>query len=544
MRKLLPACLYLLVAILLSYSWLFTSVSSPNERSRIYLSVALVDHGTLSVDEPVARFGKIFDLAQRDGRFYSDKAPGSSLLGALPYAGARLFTPAEAFSIADLLLLFRRAMMLPIGLASFYLCRRLLCLYQVRAALVDIMSVGYVLGTTALHYSGAFFGHQIVAVCLLLALFALERSRPVSFSAASKAASPTASSAAGSAGAPILRGRARTFALLVAGLATGFAVLTEYQAAVVAVLLSLFVGVRAVRQRDPAYAGLFLIGALPTLVTFFAYNTIAFGGPFDLSYFHLAYESSRELHNQGLGGLTYPRWEYVQGALFSLHRGLLCTAPVVVLSAVAFLRRPGAVRGDSLCLLSAGCLYYVLMICSSNVWYAGWGFGPRLLVPVLGYLVILAALGAEAVFSRPFSQGIVKGLVLVGFTYNQLLQVTFPELPAAAKNPIPDVVLPMLQQGIVTSNWAQEALGWLGRVSLLPWACCALIVVMLVALRGLGPMTSRQRCVSLAMAALPLILFACAVWAGPRWSEREAHDWMRLVNRFRALTLHSTNPAE
>ena len=72
--------LVVLVGVMLSYTWMYGAISVPNERSRVYLAVALWDDHTVQIDEPLKRWGKIFDLARHDGHYYSDKAPGSSFL--------------------------------------------------------------------------------------------------------------------------------------------------------------------------------------------------------------------------------------------------------------------------------------------------------------------------------------------------------------------------------------------------------------------------------------------------------------------------------
>src|SRR5688572_7278335 len=68
-----------LVLFVSSYAWMFSRVSVPNERTRAYLTMAIVDHGSFAVDEPLRRFGSVYDLAQFGGHYFTDKAPGASL---------------------------------------------------------------------------------------------------------------------------------------------------------------------------------------------------------------------------------------------------------------------------------------------------------------------------------------------------------------------------------------------------------------------------------------------------------------------------------
>ena len=292
------------VCVLLSYSTMFAAVSAPNERSRVYLAVALVDHGTLSIDEPVRRFGAILDTARFDDHLYSDKAPGSSLLGAALYGVVRLFTPSSAWTIEQLIQLMRTALMVPLGLVGFWVLRKLLQSLELRPGLVDLVSTGWILGTAAFHYSTAFYGHQIVATCLLLSLYFVERAE---------------------------HSRTPTAAALAAGTCAGFAGITEYQAGIVSFFLALYVLAGPLRHQARAWLG-FLAAALPFVLLLGAYHWLAFGGPFELSYHHLSHTHWQKIHTQGIGGITWPSAEALLGCTVSLHRGLFITSPMFLLA--------------------------------------------------------------------------------------------------------------------------------------------------------------------------------------------------------------------
>src|SRR5512145_1504523 len=98
---------FLLSAFLLCFTSSFRQLTAPNERTRVYLAVALVDEHSLSIDGPNRRFGTAGDAAKFEGRYYTDKAPGSSLLAAAVYASVRVFSPAEAWSAESLISLMR-----------------------------------------------------------------------------------------------------------------------------------------------------------------------------------------------------------------------------------------------------------------------------------------------------------------------------------------------------------------------------------------------------------------------------------------------------
>lgn len=511
------------VLLLLSYSWMFSQVSVPNERTRVYLTVALVDHGTLAVDEPLRRFGRVTDLAQFEGRYFTDKAPGSSLMAAPIYAAARLFTEPEDWTIVDLCNLFRSSLMVPLGLLGFVLMRSILRRLAMSEPAVDVTSLAFSVASPMLHYSTVFYGHVIVAVLILAALRL-------------QLAAGLFDRDAGT------NPRMRFGALLGAGACAGLAGLVEYQATVVGVLLALPVlwAPRGARLQSAVAYGL---GAVPFAAVLLAYNALAFGGPFELSYHHLVREAMQELHGVGLAGATRPTWKSVHGMLFSQHRGLLVTTPflAVGLCALPFVTTRMPLR---LWVPVALCtIYFVLIVASSNVWFGGWSFGLRLLIPVLGCLALFAAYAFDFVSSRwPAATVLLRAMAIYGFVYQLSLQVTFPELPPKLLHPWADAVGPMLRAGVVAPNLACKLFP-LGPANLIPLAVPALAVVLVLALRGLGgERRLLQGAASIGVAGLALALLAQSAPSAP---PRERTKWDKFVKtRAETETRCSGQPPE
>ncbi len=436
--------LTVLVGLALSYSWSFDDLSVPNERTRIYLAVALVDSGSLSIDGPVKRFGAINDWARYDGRYYTDKAPGSSLLAAIPYGVARLVSSSRSWSIQALVDMMRRFVMLPLALLGFLLFRSLLRGRGHPEAVVDLASVGWMLGSAAFHYSTAFYGHHIVAVFLLAGLWALDRAQRA------EAARP------------------RRIYLAVAGAAAGFAGLTEYQAAIPVVLFACYALYRFGR-RDRLAVGAFALGAAPFLVLFLGYHALAFGGPLELSYDHLVSSKIQALHAKGVGGVSWPpTLEATLGATWSLHRGLFATSPIVVVAFYGLHRLFW--QGDRAfgVFLTVTLALFLLFIFCASAWYAGWSYGPRLLVPALPLAFIAVAEGARQLWLYPWGRGLLLGLTAVGVVSYQLVTAFFPELPQTALNPLIDAVAPMAANGLHAPNLGNTLLGLEGTWSLVP----------------------------------------------------------------------------
>ncbi len=506
--------LFALVLFALSYSWMFKKVSSPNERSRVYLTVAMVDRGTIQIDEELRRFGRIFDLAKRDGHFYSDKAPGSSILAAPVYWVATQFRPADEWKIEDLLELVRRGLMIPLGLLGFVLLRLLLRHIRVEPEAADVISVGWILGTSAFHYSTAFFGHQIVAVALIGALLAVMKAESLDEEDKLK----------------------RAGLLIAAGAACGVAGLTEYQAGIPCVLLGAYILFGPLR-RDPLALVAFGAAAIPFVAVLFAYNTEAFGSPLSLSYDHLAHASSAAKHNEGVGGITWPTWEAFSGSMFSLHRGLITTSPMFLLMFVGLyaLIRERAWR--MLALLGLNLAFWVWFISSSNMWYAGWGFGPRLLVPAMGWFAILAAYGANELLPRIWAQPIVRGLAIVGVLYHQAVHAFFPEAPDSAKNPVADFVIPMFEKGVVAPNIMTNFADVEGTLSLVPLGSAMFFAVLWLATTGLPYETLRHKVVSILGSLLIVLAFGAYVLGlvGTDWDDRKVTRFMDTVEKWQSF---------
>jgi hypothetical protein len=503
--------LSLAVLFVLAYAWMPTAgVSSPNERSRIYLAVSLVDQHTVTIDAPLRRFGTIFDMAQWKGHFLTDKAPGSSILAAAVYGTCQLVRPASAFSIEDLLTLMRRSIMLPVGLMGFLLFRRLARQLEMPEQVVHLVSLAWILGSAATHASAALVGHQMVSVCLLAALLLITQvERQLAGDGPQARLWPQC---------------------LGAGLIAGFSVLTEYQSAIPFGLLALYTLAGPLRRRLTLSLCL-VLGTLPGALGLLVYNKLAFGGFFEVSYHHLVNPGLQQLHGQGIGGVKLPRLAYAQGALVSWHRGLLTTSPffLLVVPGLVAMWRQGLRR---LALLIGACVAsYVLFVCSTEIWFAGWGFGPRLMVPMMGLAALAAGFGLASLRSS-WTKGIAVGLCLWGILYTQTANAVFPELPERFTNPLPDILLPALRAGALVPNLATRLLGWHGLPSLLPLVLVLLLLVV-PALRRFATSAEGWRAhLRLALAGAATIgLFLLLVrlsgpGAAPASTERHI-QWMR-----------------
>jgi hypothetical protein len=151
----------------------------------------------------------------------------------------------------------------------------------------------------------------------------------------------------------------------------------------------------------------------------------------------------------------------------SWHRGLFATSPLFLLAfpgLVAMWRR--GLRRLAL-LIGAAFAYYMLFVSSTAIWYAGWGFGPRLMVPVLGWVALAVGFGVAGLRAG-WARGLALGLGLWGILYAQAVNAVFPELPERFVRPLTDIVLPALREGVLVPNLTTRLIGLRGLPSLIP----------------------------------------------------------------------------
>jgi hypothetical protein len=510
-RRLRDGLLCGLVLCQLAYSWMYSRVSVPNERTRAYLSIAIVDHASIAVDAPVARFGKVYDLARFGDHFFTDKAPGASFLAVPVYALARWSRPAGAFDVVDVVNLLRTYLMLPVGLLAFIALRSLLRALGRSEPVVDVCSLGFSLGSAMLHYAGAFYGHAIVALLVLACLRCLVQTGVF-------AAEPARSSPR------------RAWLLSAAGACVGLAGLTEYQAIVLAALLSLplLLSQKPARARVRDF-GWFALGGLPFALGLLIYDQRAFGAAFSLSYEHLVGTGLRALHSEGLMGATWPRWSAFTGLLLSQHRGLLATSPLLGLGLFGLASGPRGMPRSLWLTLTLCVAYFVLIVASSSVWFGGWSFGPRLLLPIMGPLAVAAAYAMDSWRANPFAQLLFRAAAISGMLYQQAVHAVFPELPPEFARPLPDAVSALWQARLFAPNLACK---WspLGASNIALLAALLGCSVALVAFRGLSGRTG-VACGALLAAATALLMLAAAPASV---DARERQEWLQRVQRWQA----------
>ena len=358
---------WVFVILLASYAY-FWQGRDWNVASRLMLTYALVDRGTLSID---GLDDQTRDIARYEGHFYSDKTPGFSLLAVIPYAVARrvfglpshpLDQPGFAHWPADYWATLGTSGLLSAltGVILVGLARDLGCGPR-RSALVGL---GYGLATPAFAYATLAYGHQSSGFALLASFALLWRETP----------------------RPRLRAG-------FAGFFAAYASVVEIQVGPVSAILGIYLLLLVAGKKRPASAILsFALGAAVPSLILLSYNTLAFGSPWRMGYFYEVFDRFKDVHSSSNPlGMRRPDWPKLGELLWGERRGLIRFAPIVIL-AIPGLMVLVARRRWGPAIVSAATMASVLLVnLSYPEWTGGWSTGPRLLLPLLPFAMLPVA---------------------------------------------------------------------------------------------------------------------------------------------------------
>ena len=368
--------------LLVCFTYFLPRWADWNVNSRMDLIFAVVDQNTLAIDSFYQNTG---DYAFFQGHYYSDKAPGTSLLGIPFYAAfkflggrtlietvaARLANSAFAATlnangrgmIVESLYFFAATVfvtfftsVIPSALAGILLFR--LALEWTRSIRIAfVVALTYGLATPAFAYANNLYGHQLSAFLLLSAFYLAYRAA---------------------------RGTRPRLYAAVTGLALGTCLITEYPTALIVGGIGLYA---LYKWRNVKMIVLACVAGVPPLLLMFAYNYAIFQTPLPVGYLYSPLYS--DLHHTGLVSLTYPKLEVVWQLMFGVQRGLFLLSPILLVALAGFFwfARERALRAEFFVTLWAVVSFF-LFNGSSAMWQGGFAVGPRYLVPMLPFLVL------------------------------------------------------------------------------------------------------------------------------------------------------------
>jgi len=399
-----------------------------NQEVNYALTRAIVEARTFQVDRFTVHDGDIADGV--GGHIYSNKPPGLSVLGAIPYSVQYPLQQRRIVRFRDYWRTNKQLVTIAICGVAGALIPAVLYLYGRRRLGVSRMHAAGVaiviaFGTIVFPYSTMFFAHVPSALFLLLALTLL-RSRPL-----------LAGAAAGVAGACFLI--SAIAALVLAGLA----------------------------WKDSAKkALLFVAGGVPFAIGLAAYQGVCFGSPFVT-----AVERSGSFTEKGLllGVFGGPQLTRLWGLTFSEYRGLFFGSPVLLfaIAGLVLMVRQRRFRAEAIA-IGAIALLFLLLNASFNGWHGGAAYGPRYLLPVIPLLGIAMMLVADR-FRLLWILGGVLSIAL-----NLAVTAVDPMPLDGVEHPVTQHILPKLRDEVSLAqdagNLGERFLGKGNNLTILPAA--------------------------------------------------------------------------
>ncbi len=301
-----------------------------------------------------------------EGDVYSKKGPGPAVLAAPWYLLLHLLAQADVgVGLVQGVLLWNGFLTAATAILLWHISVKLG--YDDRAGAA--LALLYGLGTIAWPYANMFFGEPLSALSLLTCFYCMRA---------------------------WLEGRPQMWALF-GGVAAGIT-LTTVTAHAPLILLLAFYGLgspwlqgwlakRNVQQDDVAVdrvewgiaAGLFGAPLLVAAGLLLWYNQARFGSVFDTGY-----------HFDAGEGFTSPIWEGLWGLLLSPYRGVFWFTPLFVASVAAW---PTFARRHRVEAWVTAAISVVLLLEYSLwwMWWGGFSWGPRFLVPLTPFLVLWLA---------------------------------------------------------------------------------------------------------------------------------------------------------
>jgi hypothetical protein len=396
------------------------------------LTYSLVDRGTVAITGLDSQTG---DKARFQGQYYSDKLPGFSLLGTVPYFVSKqvigfpshpLNKRAFPYWAADYWVTLFTSGLLTACTGALLVCwSRCLGCRPSRAALLGL---AYALATPAYVYATLANGHQASAFALFASFFLLWRKGP----------------------------RRRPGLVFLAGFLAAYAAVVELYVGPVSAILGLYLLIQCIgRKRRIDDFAIFCVGAaIPTLILL-GYNQLAFGSPWQMGYFHHATREFAEVHNERNPlGLSLP--ESFMGRLGDLlwgrHRGLTFYAPILLLTVPGWIALVARRRSNVASITFLVAVSVLLVNVLYPEWTGGWSTGPRLLVPLLPFAVLPIAglLSGETALARA-ATWLALALALAGAIEMLLFQGVDGRVPHTIADPLTTAVLPL---------WNGQPLPW------------------------------------------------------------------------------------
>lgn len=377
------------------YAWFYAGAGW-NQNSQFDLTRAIVERTTFAIDSYQGNTG---DISRHEDHVYSNKSPGLSILGALPYAIIYGIERHFGVDVNDAILLAVNCYfctVLTVGVFGAWIAALIYLAARRRGASPPwamAVALAIALGTQLLPYGTLFMLHVPSAA---LMLYALTGKRDA-----------------------------------VAGFCAGAATVMNYLCAPAILAFALVRG----RRGGP----LFFISAMPPLIFLAIYQELCFGSFTTIS---IAKEDPRFLtHGAALGVFGKPSMEALYGITFSPYRGLFYFAPVLLMSIVGLVMSLKRGRLGEVAAIVFVCAVFFAFNVSFNGWEGGFGIGARYLVPIIPLLGILIA------GCRGWTRVLFAPLAVLSLLINFAATAVDPQPSGTIPRPLTQYILPLLLTG-------------------------------------------------------------------------------------------------
>jgi hypothetical protein len=358
--------LFIIFLITLVFYGYFIKPLDWNIASRLALVKAIVEEKRLVIDSYQNSEFNTSDKSYINGHYYTDKAVGASLLGAIAYLPIYQLTGHSLRGELFIMLITVLAISLPCALVAPLLYSIALRVVKEKwFALLIALCIS--LATPIFPYAGAFYGHSLAAILAFSAFFLWMEVNQFD--------------------AQITPGR-----LLLGGFLIGFMVLTEYPTIIIALILIGYT-MYVIRSKQASWdwktVSLFFAGGTIPLVLFMSYNWICFGSPLITGYSNEYLQKFKEIHSEGLMGIGWPNLETLLYMTIQPMQGIFIQSPVLFLAIGGFfiMLREKKLRAE-LIVGTLTIVTYFLAISGFKLWWGGDSFTVRHLIPILPFFGI------------------------------------------------------------------------------------------------------------------------------------------------------------
>jgi hypothetical protein len=397
--------LFILTLIACAY---FYAGGGWNQNSQFDLTRAIVEDHTFAIDRFAGNTG---DLSRYNSHVYANKAPGLSLLAAIPYAlilafehgryeaGSAVLQSINGYA-CTVLTVGILAALVPAMLYREGRRRGMPPLWIAAVALTSVLA-------TEMWPSSTMFVAQVPSAAFMFLAFVLAR-------------------------------RDTGTAQITAGALAGLAGITNYLCIPAAAAITIYALIRS--RHGVAAAARVMAGGAPFAVMLVVYQKISCGGFFTTPMSTM--DERFVTKGAALGILQRPS----MGALYEIsigpYRGLLFFAPVLVmvLAGIVLWFRGGRDRSELSALLAISAIFIAFNV-SFNNWEGGFGIGARYLVPVIPLW------GLAMLHCRGWQKPLLVVLALVSFGINFTATAVDPQPSGTIPRPLTQYLLPLLLDG-------------------------------------------------------------------------------------------------